>query len=786
MNTSILSSFSLLSNAVAKPYRTQLREVIEKTNKKIEKKKKEQFLNIYAAFVYSQGFNNFNALEIINNKDKLQEHIDCLVGFIYSTSESSLSTKKNQARHLYNSFSELAKTLSIALDKHSFSPHKIGKYAQSCIDKYKALPIHSERLEYLNGWTVTSQIRETSSINLDTLYVKYGRNFTVKINEILKAYALTQKTATLKNSLSKIVPLLDSVAMLDTHSSIESFEKLLSERHVHATFYKAYQIQLTQCIAKGNDIYIFNRSFIDTIDVYQSAFINTKIYPAPFKPFIKPNVKTVKNPPSFSTGGKPSDAEKFIWFSNIPLHIKDEEAIGIIEARLNRVMSFMRQAFDNHFEKLKEIQARNEKLRKEGLVKPLSGNKGGSGEGRLGFSIGGEHLANTITTFYHYGINGYIGDTYEQFLGFSGDTDTLLKELNLPTNSTLLSLTTLLVMEHPKITPSWLQKLRLFDEHGKRCGYFQSGEQYILSSEKERRGRKLAQQDVILNDYSKSIVDFIIEHTQLARKHLKSIGNPDWKYLLLTCFQNKALKPTPNFKLYGGHQSLLSDVFGYNNQILGEDSLSSEEIELITSAPIHRAVRRHTGLQIYLETRSQSAVADALGHKEADSQLLQSYLPKPLMEFFTERVVRQFQKAIILKAMEDSPHLLEAVNMSYEEMEEFLENHGITDIPDLNAKAFENSTSDTEQSLFDSIVFTVTVSLVQLLISIKEVIEGDSSKGELNFKDELVEHWYNCAAYLLGCFEQGDFKGNDDIEDMYIEAKSNPLNPNVIKGAISC
>mgnify|MGYP001453369864 CR=1 FL=1 len=106
--------------------------------------------------------------------------------------------------------------------------------------------------------------------------------------------------------------------------------------------------------------------------------------------------------------------------------------------------------------------------------------------------------------------------------------------------------------------------------------------------------------------------------------------------------------------------------------------------------------------------------------------------------------------------------------------------------PNLNAKAFESSTLSTEQSLFDSIVFTVTVSLIQLLISIKDAVEGDSSKDEPSFKDELVEHWYNCAAYLLGCFEQGDFKGNDDIEDMYIEATSNPLPSNVIKGAISC
>ncbi|MEZ9315605.1 hypothetical protein AB4188_08840 [Vibrio lentus] len=784
MNTTILSNLSLLTTALAKPYRAQLKEVMGRVNLKNVQSRKEQLLNIYAAFVYSQGFDNFNGLEIINNKDNLQEHFDCLVGFVYSSSESSLSTRRSLTGSLYGFFSELAKSVSITLDTNSFPHNKINDYTQSCIYKYEALPIHSERLEYLNGWKVISQSREAVLVNLDTFYVKYGRNRTVKIHETLKAHALTQKTITLQSRLSELMYLLDSITMLDTHSSVQSFEKLLSASHVHKTFYKAYQLQMAQCIAKGNDLYNFNLKFIRAIETYQSAFINTNTYPTPLKPFIKPDVKTVKNPPSFSTGGKITAAEKLIWFSNIPLHIKDEEAIDIIETRLIRVMDFMLQAFDRHFQKLKEIQVRNEKFRKEGMVKPLSGNVGR--KITQSYPIGSEQLPNTIATFYHYAISGYTGSNYERFLGFVCDTDTLLKELNLPTNSTLLTLTALLVIEHPKITPSWLSKLRLFDERGKKCGYFQSGEQYILSSEKERRGRYLAQQDVILNDYSKSIVDFIIEHTQPAREHLKSIGNPDWKYLLLTCSLNKVVKPSLKSNLYRNHQLLLSDFFEFNNQILGGDYLSNEEIELISSAPIHRAVRRHKGLQIYLKTRSQSAVADALGHKEVQPRLLESYLPKPLMEFFTERVVRQFQKAIILKAMEDSPYLLEAVNMPYEEIKKFLENHGIADMPDLNAKAFESSTLGTEQSLFGNIVFTITVPLIQLLVSIKDAIEGNSNKDESSFKDELVEHWYNCAAYLLGCFEQGDFKGNDDIEDMYIEAKSNPLNPNVVKGAISC
>lgn len=783
MNTRILSKLSLLSHAISKPYRSQLREIVNTVGGKTSKYHKEQSLNIYAAFLYSQGLDNFNALELINDKSKLEEHFDCLIGFVYSNKSNNLNTKRSQAYALTKVFVHLAKENSLAIKKQSFNRVEINSYTQTCIDKYLALPTNQERLDYLNGWVVTSQHREKVLVNLDPFYVKYGRDFTSKIYEILKRYALTQKTESLRIRLADIMTLLESVAVLDKSGTVESFEGLLSARNVHATFYKVYQMNLAQCIYKGNDIYQFNRRLLDSFDIYNSAFINTKVYSASLKPFIKPNVKKVKNPPSFSSGGEPTTAEKMLWFSDIPLHIKDEQTIKIIEDRLDQTMGFLRKSFMSHFEELKQRHHQNRELLEKGLVKPLTGNH--VSINHSAYPIGREHLANTIATFYHYGINGYTGAAYDQFLGYRGSSDELIKELNLPTNSTLLTLTSLLVMEHPKLTPSLLQKLQLFDERGRRRCYFQSGEQHILSGEKERRGRALAQQDVILNDFSKAIVDFIVEHTQVAREHLKSIGNPNWKYLLLTCSINKVVKPTAGSQLYTNN-AFLADSLKEKKRAFTECELSERDIDTIASTPMHRSIRRHRGLQIYLETRSQSAVADALGHKEMKLALLESYLPKPLMEFFTERVVRQFQKAIILKAMEDSPFLLDAVNMSYEEIEEFVKNHGIEEVPDLNAKAFDTAQSTTEQSIFESIIFTVSVPLIQLLIGIRAVIDGGTDKDNVSFKTELVAHWYNCATYLLSRFEQGEFEGNDDIKDMYQEAQSNPLNLNVIEGAISC
>ncbi|WP_422767465.1 hypothetical protein ACOX9X_06525 [Photobacterium leiognathi subsp. mandapamensis] len=788
MNTTILRQLSLLSQALSKPLHTQLLNYIEKRHPKRDSAEFLKYLNIYAAFIFSQGKQNFSAIEILNNENTFKAHTDQFIGFIYCESNNlSPNSKSGIALPLHRMMCDLAKANQIHIEPQSFSGTKINDYAQHCIESYQSLERNEEKLTYLNGWSVTSQERKAVLVDLDFLYVKYGQAFTDKIHDALKRYALTQKTNSLKTNIEKITSLLETTSTLDMKATVESFELLLSEKYVQSTFYKAYQLQFSECLVKGNDLVNFNKMFNHSLDVYTSVFINTKLYPAPLKAFIAPTMLSVKNPPSFSTGGKISELEKMRWFADIPLHIKDEQAIAVIETRIERDMNILKTAFIEHFNQLKQRQERNKTFIESSIVKPLEGNQGcrkGNNKGSESYPIGEHYLDNTIATFYHYGINGYKG-TYKNFLGFKGKTEQLIEELNLPTNATLFTLTALLVMEHPKITPSWLQKLQLFNENGKLTGYRQVGEQFILTSEKARRGRNLAQQDVILNEFSKSIVDFIVEHTQIAREHLKTIGDPNWKFLLLTCTLNKTVKPSKGGQLYKSAElvRIVSKRLNDNAALPLEYDVSAHELDIIASITTHRAIRRHRGLQIYLETRSQSAVADALGHKEVNQDLLDTYLPKPLMEFFTERVIRQFQKAIIFEAMKESPYLLDAVNMSYEELEEFLANHGLNDIPDLNAATFDKAASQqAEQSIFDSVVFTVTVPLLQLLISIKTIIDNDNDASRFN---ALVQHWYQSATYLFKCIEKADFD-NDDILDMYQEAKNSPLDHTIIEGVLSC
>ncbi|MGR5556332.1 hypothetical protein ACQKQC_08540 [Vibrio fortis] len=784
MRTDKLATLSLLSNALSKSLRLRLLTIVGVLYPQKNKSTVEKFLNIYASFIFSQGYHNFNAMNVLNNKENFQQHVDELVGYIYEEASTSPSSKSGDCKCIHKVMRKLALENNIYIAEQSFSETKVKEYTRHCIEEYNKLPIDHEKITYLNGWELTSQERKTVPINLDFMYVKYGLSLTNKIHNALKNYALTQKRETLHSRIISFIPFLKTVCALDKKGAVNSLERLLNASHVQSTFLKVYHIMLSDCISKNNDIFIYNKQFCSNICMYQLVFVDTKLYPAPLIPFVTPSVKNVKNPPSFLSGGKPSNIEKMRWFTDIPLCIKDDEAIDIIKSRLNRNMDYLKSVLTNHFDCLRAKQERNKNFINNGRIKPLEGNivstKGSVFD--QASDTGPNHLENTIATFYHYGINGCSHRKYATFLGYRGNTAELENELNLPSHTTLFTLTALLVMEHPKITPAWLQKLQLYNESGKTVGYFQSGDLYILSSEKDRRGRNLSQQDIILNKFSKSIIDFIIEHTAIAREFLKSIRNPDWKYLLLTCSIGNAYKPSRGTSLY--HPSnitreLLSDHV-YSPRC---HDLSKREVDTIASITTHRAIRRHRILQIYLDTRSQIAVADALGHKQTDNQLLASYLPKSLMDFFTERVIRQFQKAIILKAMEESDYLLDAMNMTYEEIKKFFENHGLNDMPDLNAIAFDNAASNLDNSLFDSIELTVTTPLVQLLISIKTIIDSDNDESRFS---DLVQHWYQSACYLLNRFELGDFASNDEIKDIYETAKGMPLNHDIIKRAILC
>lgn len=775
MNVKTLNELSLLNTALSVEYSRYITSVAKSSGTGIESELK---LNIYAAYCYLIGQGNYTPFEILNDSNQLNAHFQSLIGFIYDSDAIAISRKYDLCNQLRKLFRHIAQDKQLTLDEVQLSSLKITEDASNCLAQFQQLELDKTKADYLNGWQVVSKEGKSAEVPLDSLYVNFGEAFTNKVHLALKNYAYTKKSTTLASALKRIKQLFIGMSTVYNERDGLTIEALLSRNHVQHFFHKVFKVLFGRSQAAKHCPKNFHTKWQQTITYYTECFISTGVFAEPHKPFIVPSWKDPKDAaPIFSIGGDATEKESNRWFADIPLKIKDEEAVSIIQQRLERDMAHIRHVCIVKFEELLAREERNRAFLKTGLVKPLSGNTGYR-------HVGADKLNNTVATFYAHGIAAK--DRYPQFLGFSGNANQLHTELNLPSKSTLSVLLTLLVMEHPKITPSWLQRWELFDVHGNVVGYKQVGNQYIAVSYKLRKGSTNAQQGVVLNEFSKSIVEFLIQHTHMARKYLKKNGNINWRKMILTATFSNVRRPSDlsqTFHSANNFYDWLQDtsLFDKSSDILQGDAQAISDIHSL------RSIRRHRGLQIYLETLSMDAVAEALGHEKKDANLLTSYLPKPLMDFFNARWVRQFQNAILLEAMKDSVYRLDAVNMSAEDIEEFLAHHGISNIQEHFDHGFNQKTAtdnETSESIaFDQLTYTISTSLLQLLMAIRLIIE--SSDDESSFLD-IVSHWYQSSVFILDTLASGKHEADEDLMKMLEIASNNKIDADSIKGALLC
>lgn len=713
----------MLFTALSTPYRKLIYSLVIRYSSSTYSA--EARMNNYAAFVYVTETKGFSAIDILNNSVLLNQHFCHFIGFTYSQTSISLKTKYEISNTFRKVFKELARENKLEFKDMKFSSLKLSDDAKLCFEEYNTLDIESEKLDYLNGWQITSKDGKTQELFLDEIYCKFGLNFSNIIHGALIDYGLTQRDSTLRNHTHQLCnKILNGFTLLDI-KTVEELESKLAAKNVHYLFRDIMDVTFASYKIKGNDEYVFFKSWRRAVNVYTKCFIDTKIFDAPLKPFITPVWKKVVNDDlTFSIGGTPSKQEKDRWFGNISLHVKDEEAVTTIQKRLERDILHVKHVCEIKFKEIKERHKRNINLSQEGIVK----------HGKTGsLKIGADKLENTIATFYKLGIGG-IQREYTTYLGFYGDTDTLNKELNLPTVSTMNVLLSLLVLSHPKITPSWLSEWELYDKKGNQVGFKQVGKQWIAVSYKNRRGATLAQQEVILTDETKEVIEFLIEHTKMARERLKSIGSTEWRKMIIFANVNKAFVYS-NINIQLSRRSIDFYLWLSDSSLIPKGcELTEQDIKSISEICTLRSLRRHRALQIYLETRKIKAVKDALGHKEVILSTLSSYIPKPLMDFFNERWIRQFQNAILFEAMKDSKYLFESVDIEEKDITEFLSNHGINNIPEtfnygFGANLEPNRNGDIS---FDGATFTISTALLQLLIAIKISLKHQQVKHHSN------------------------------------------------------
>jgi len=745
----------------------------------------------YAAYISTFKAPGYEALDILNSHELLSKQLRGFVGFMYSHYDCKPAYDVTYA--VIRTFKSLTKH---EIDIPQLSPFKVNEGIGQCVAEFKSLRVSSERLTYLDGWQLKSKEGKVINFAIGEFHEAFGNELTADIYHHACQYGTTQKIATLKNGANALTDLLNSFA---THcNSADDLRVQLKTYKLSAFLEKVMGDSFCNHLAKGNKRAIFFAKWTATINVFRICFIDSGLIDEPIRPILTPPFKEDSQPiAKIATGGKLTSNEEQLWLASIPLHIKDEAAIQIIEDRLRASEEHVRASYHAVFERIKEKHERNLKLAKTGMVKPIRGAGGGVKRNEY-VRVGRDRLANSIATFYKHGI-GAVVTNYACFLGGSYtncdklSTSALVNELNLPTTSTLGALCTLLVLEHPQLTPSALDNWELFDKNGQMTGYKQVGGNYVIVVYKNRKGAAKAQQDIILNEYSQSIVKTLIGHTELARQYLKANPSTDeyhensWRYMSIKADLNKASWCFD----FGGNIATASMNGAYRQWVYNHSSSMNEDDKLLLSKSVGlRSGRKLRAIRTYIKTHSLREVAEVLGHKTVNVDLLNKYLPSALMDFFNARWIRQFQNALIYIAMQESDYLFEVVDIKPENLDEFLQNHGIHDIPKLFGKFKNDATlslveKEEPRERFDEVTLTITKNVMRVLIAIKSIVDRSKEVQDGQTFRDIVSTWYEAATLIL-TEDTRESTINAARSQLIATAKKNPLDMQLVVGALTC
>ncbi len=393
-----------------------------------------------------------------------------------------------------------------------------------------------------------------------------------------------------------------------------------------------------------------------------------------------------------------------------------------------------------------------------------------------------EHLEHAAATFEASGL-AYLNTGRVAQMIFPTPLAQTAWDLGLPTPALLLAHGAILVRKHPKITSGFLDELELFDADGRQTGLVRTDAGYYLRSTKRRKGKKHAEQDVLLTPETLEVVRDVIALTKPLRAWLREKKSKHWRKLFLAT-QSMGSPPTAwdspheasrrsdwlaqRFSRFAAQADAASGDFSWLKD-------HDKAIDLAKRFSLKR-LRSSAAVLVYLETGSVQQMATALGHETWRPTLLDRYLPKPIQEFFTERWIRLFQTGIVCETLRDSPYLLEASHFAtMADLDDFLEHHALRRIPK-HLESPDKIGGERREPPSSRVVFGIEVGILTILMSLEAAVRKATQDpcGRAirwaRISEKLVPHLESQA-------EQPEFKA------MVLKARTH-VNPRLVEALI--
>ena len=555
--------------------------------------------------------------------------------------------------------------------------------------------INQEKLEFFKGWFIFNS-KNSVFIDFINFYNVFGKEITNKYFKKIELFVLSKGVKTFSNNRALVCTMLNFLANKKELSLIHN-----DIVYIMKEYFLSHQ-------EKGHDINGKKQKWNWFIELCHSLFNlnNHEQYILSKTQNTNTHIIT-KNGNTYKT--------KLI--TEIPLEIYDNEAFDILFKKLNQDVNLIEDWADYtinyHYQKFLTVH-------EDFKVKENYYNKSVTDIAILKF---GKY--DRITQSHLYDKDAYFN------------------------RNVLFAIAVKLVLNHPEITDSFISNFIYIDDKNNVVGIRKTDQGTYLIGYKPRKGKILAEQKILLNQETSKLISILLEMTEDIRKNLKDNNNDLYKKLFISCSVNNLtitdfLNPSflPNKEPFNNIINYLQE----QKNISYDDNVNFARNVSLTK------IRASRGVKVYFETQSTTKMAKALGHRKYDPQLLSRYLPAPILEFFQRRWILLFQKGIICEAMKDSEFLLKASNFKdMEQLNTFLENHTLKNIPNNSNNKKDKIQSDDDLKIYIS----VDEEKIAALLSIGKAVEESKDINKVSSKaiywkqlgEEIVKEINNNHSY---------------------------------------
>lgn len=582
---------------------------------------------------------------------------------------------------------------------------KMNPKLLEAVKKFDNAELIASEVTRWTAWPVVNLQGSWTWIPLHRIFPTYGEEFTSRLYDVCCLYFSTRRDTSIPlfNRFTEFMRLEWSPEKRNLNSpeiTDEFFNKFI-----------VYSINSMKDIAQYHSLRHRWVGFVDFASGYLCA---SNLFAKPASGFTKLPYSVKNSNVKINKDGTIVNTKLLL---EVPLHLTDQAALEILMKGLDSQIEIIAKWARYGIDEIWENHQRRLRLAKIGKARTYNEkNQIFIGCSYLTDISNPLWLENCAATFEINGFHPWAEGHSRRALYSSRLPRDFGYQLGLPTTRALIPHLSILVANHPELTPSLLEKLKLYDTSGHECLLKKNGEYHIMTGVKMRRGASRAEQEIRLNDQTDIIIAQVIELTRPLREYLKAQGDSNWRLLFLACGKGFSYpRPLKISGLTSGEMdvSILSKELQQKCEINAEAAF---DISRRFSLPRLRAT---VAVSAYIKRPDIGVLSRNLGHANVDIKLLRSYLPDALLDFFQERWIRLFQCGLLSEALTDSKWKLPATGFDTEaELDEFLLNHrlrlrptGIEYADSENAEVISARCSDE-----DEVVFCIDVEVLTLFL----------------------------------------------------------------------